>query len=70
MIEILAVVLMIALCRFEAPVNKVRDLSLDDAQSTVRWVHEEQELWMCHGTDGCLWMPLWPDECQERREQQ
>ncbi len=59
-----------ALCRHLEPVEKVRDLSIDDPQSTVRWVHEEEELWMCHGSDGCLWMPLLHGECQERREMQ
>ena len=56
-------------CRHEEPVDRVRDLSLDDPQSTVRWVHAEQELWVCHGRDGCMWAPLLHDDCRQRREE-
>lgn len=56
-------------CRHEEPVDRVYDLSLDDPQSTVRWVHGEQELWVCHGHDGCMWAPLLHDDCRQRREE-
>ncbi len=55
-------------CRHEEPVDRVRDLSLDAPQSTVRWVHAEQELWVCHGREGCMWAPLFHDDCRQRRE--
>ncbi len=55
-------------CRHEEPVDRVRDLLLDDPQSTVRWVYAEQELWVCHGRDGCMWAPLFDDDCRQRRE--
>ncbi len=54
-------------CQIGPPVDRVYDLPLDDSQSTVRWVHAESELWICHGADGCLWMPLQDSECKRRR---
>ncbi len=59
----------VAACRIKPPVDRVYELPLDDEQSTVRWVHAESELWICHGADGCLWMPLQDSECKRRRMQ-
>lgn len=56
-------------CRVKPPVDRVHELPLDDPRSTVRWVHAESELWICHGADGCLWMPLQDSECKRRRMQ-
>lgn len=59
----------VAACQVKPPVDRVHNLPLDDPQSTVRWVHAERELWLCHGADGCLWMPLLDGECKRRRMQ-